>query len=297
MLIGLKVAGREIRGSCVEMNKKISCEGEFARSWDILLLKCDSCGREFMRKQCNHFNAKKNRSNSKDLCRNCKIKETSLLKYGFESPNQVGAVKQKQHESSKEYRDGNFVPARKTTTDEELRQLKLLNLTKAHQTIKQTWDDWRAQVKKGALLARKDPSKYIISEEGQRNNRLASSRASKLRWTDPVYKEKMSKLRFRVSKFQLKLFEEKVKQDSDWKLEWPVPNSGYTADLCNPNTKEIIECFGDYWHCNPKKFAADYYHKIVHKTAQQIWDYDKQRLETLRGLGYSVTVVWESERK
>ncbi len=105
----------------------------------------------------------------------------------------------------------------------------------------------------------------------------------------------MATVRYRVSKFQAQLFQEMKKQDSYWILEYPVPDSPYTVDLCNTKTKEIIECYGDYWHCNPKRFSADYYHRIVHKTAKEIWEYDIRRQRDLEKLGYIVSIVWESD--
>jgi len=59
--------------------------------------------------------------------------------------------------------------------------------------------------------------------------------------------------------------------------------------------EEIIECFGDYWHCNPKSYTSDYYHKRVHKTAVEIWKADKQRIDVLEELGYSVRIIWENK--
>lgn len=57
----------------------------------------------------------------------------------------------------------------------------------------------------------------------------------------------------------------------------------------------IIECQGDYWHCKPSKFEADYYHSRKHLTAQQIWDYDRNKEEALIKEGYNVLYIWEED--
>ncbi len=59
--------------------------------------------------------------------------------------------------------------------------------------------------------------------------------------------------------------------------------------------QNIIECQGDYWHCNPIKFNHNYFHKLKHMNAQQIWDYDKNKKEKFNELGYNVIYIWEYE--
>jgi G:T-mismatch repair DNA endonuclease (very short patch repair protein) len=71
--------------------------------------------------------------------------------------------------------------------------------------------------------------------------------------------------------------------------------SRYKPDYVNVETKHIIEVYGDYWHCNPKYFDANFYHTQLKKTAAEKWQEDKQRNMHLESLGYSVTVVWESD--
>ena len=61
------------------------------------------------------------------------------------------------------------------------------------------------------------------------------------------------------------------------------------------NKKHIIEVYGDYWHCNPKLFKEDFYHPQLKQTAAEKWAADDQRKQYLESLGYTVTVVWESD--
>lgn len=73
--------------------------------------------------------------------------------------------------------------------------------------------------------------------------------------------------------------------------------SKYTVDYVNENTKHIIEINGDYWHCNPKLFKPDYYNSSIGMTASEKWKYDENRKKYLENLGYSVTIIWETDLK
>jgi very-short-patch-repair endonuclease len=69
----------------------------------------------------------------------------------------------------------------------------------------------------------------------------------------------------------------------------------YNVDFLNKKTKHIIEIHGDYWHCNPKIYSDDFIHPYFKMTAKERRVIDQQRKEYLESLGYSVTVVWESD--
>jgi hypothetical protein len=69
----------------------------------------------------------------------------------------------------------------------------------------------------------------------------------------------------------------------------------YRPDYVNQERKHIIEFNGDFWHCNPALYEANFYHPGLKMTAAEKWNLDQQRKEYLESLGYSVTVVWESD--
>ena len=58
---------------------------------------------------------------------------------------------------------------------------------------------------------------------------------------------------------------------------------------------KIIEINGDFWHMNSNKFKADDYNDMMHKTAKEIWDENKNKLNLAKSSGYDVLVVWESD--
>lgn len=70
--------------------------------------------------------------------------------------------------------------------------------------------------------------------------------------------------------------------------------SYYTVDFINEESKHIIEVHGDYWHCNPKTYSENFVNKTG-ITAKEKWNKDEQRKHYLESLGYTVTVVWESD--
>lgn len=59
--------------------------------------------------------------------------------------------------------------------------------------------------------------------------------------------------------------------------------------------KYIIECYGDFWHCNPQKYSPGYFNKGKKKTAKEIWERDLQRKNTFQDMGYKFISLWESE--
>jgi hypothetical protein len=59
--------------------------------------------------------------------------------------------------------------------------------------------------------------------------------------------------------------------------------------------KIILECQGDYFHCNPIKYSPDYYHVKRQKTAKEIWDIDANRKKFLIDSGYNIIYIWEND--
>lgn len=97
-----------------------------------------------------------------------------------------------------------------------------------------------------------------------------------------------------ISKFQKRIYDEVKKEYSDALLEEYLSDVNKSVDIYVPSKKLIIECFGNYWHCNPNLYKPDYYHKNVKLTAEQIWHKDNERIEYFKKLGYQVKIVWET---
>jgi hypothetical protein len=101
----------------------------------------------------------------------------------------------------------------------------------------------------------------------------------------------------RISKFQRREYEQILTKYPDAKLEEYLPDVQKSVDIYIPSQRKIVECFGDFWHCNPEMYDPEYYHKYVHMNASEIWKRDEDRIKTFRDAGYQVEVVWENTQK
>jgi len=80
---------------------------------------------------------------------------------------------------------------------------------------------------------------------------------------------------------------------------------GYQCDILIPvqegiTQKTIIECDGDYFHCNPLKYSKDFVRFPNSKDNQPacvIWEKDKIRTKELQEKGFRVIRLWEHEIK
>lgn len=99
----------------------------------------------------------------------------------------------------------------------------------------------------------------------------------------------------RISKFQKKCYEKILQTHPDAELERYLDDAKRAVDILIPSLKYIIECHGDYWHCNPSKYSPYYYNKLVHLTAKEIWKRDEDKKRLLESLGYTVEVIWENK--
>jgi hypothetical protein len=78
----------------------------------------------------------------------------------------------------------------------------------------------------------------------------------------------------------------------------PIGSFSVDKYICDIYIKElnlIIEFNGDYWHCNPKKYDGDYLHPHKKKTAKEIWDEDKLRVDNIKKYGYNLMIIWERD--
>jgi very-short-patch-repair endonuclease len=74
-----------------------------------------------------------------------------------------------------------------------------------------------------------------------------------------------------------------------------VQISYYNVDFINRSVNHIIEVYGDYWHCNPKLYPDNYMHPYFKMTAKQKRKLDEDRVQYLESLGYTVSIIWESD--
>ena len=77
-------------------------------------------------------------------------------------------------------------------------------------------------------------------------------------------------------------------------FEQQVAIDRYTVDFL-VDKKYIVECYGDFWHCNPHQYTSSYFNKGKKKTAEEIWERDNQRKEQFQKMGYKFLCLWESD--
>lgn len=71
--------------------------------------------------------------------------------------------------------------------------------------------------------------------------------------------------------------------------------NAYKYDLTFNTIKKIIEFNGDYWHCNPQLYEAEYINRVKMISANDIWEYDKSKIDAANNHGYEVLTIWESD--
>lgn len=88
-----------------------------------------------------------------------------------------------------------------------------------------------------------------------------------------------------------------IKENINNDIQANVPIDRYVVDILYKNY--IIEFYGDFWHANPKFYEeADLIKSFnINKTAKELWEYDKKRIEYLKSVGYNVLVIWEEDWK
>jgi len=73
---------------------------------------------------------------------------------------------------------------------------------------------------------------------------------------------------------------------------------GYQCDILIPSMNLVIECDGDFIHCNPKRYSPDFVRFPNSKNNQPayvIWERDKIRTKELIEKGFKVLRLWEFE--
>lgn len=59
---------------------------------------------------------------------------------------------------------------------------------------------------------------------------------------------------------------------------------------------KAIEFNGDYWHCNPNKYAENWYHPQSELLARHVWEKDAKKIQALKDKrNIDTLIIWESE--
>lgn len=142
--------------------------------------------------------------------------------------------------------------------------------------------------------------KYGLAHKG------VISKAQKKYWASVSKEDKAIKLKKFIEAGQVSCKKNKntkiekytynvLKRYEDLLQNVKIPTTSYYADFLIPSLKLIVECYGDYWHCNPEIYSDTFYNKSLKMTAQEKWAKDGARLEVFNKLGYKTIVVWENQ--
>lgn len=74
-----------------------------------------------------------------------------------------------------------------------------------------------------------------------------------------------------------------------YKTQQPIDR--WSVDFLLDNGK-IIECFGDYWHCNPQRYSSDY--KLTEAQQKNI-KRDKEKISYFEKENRNYLILWETE--
>lgn len=150
-----------------------------------------------------------------------------------------------------------------------------------------------------ASAGRRDRSTYhkIV------NDPVELSQRAKLRWKDASPKERTASLK----KF-IEAGQHANKKSRDTKIEVVVASllsflgaeykhihkiGQYYVDFVVGH--KVVECYGDYRHCNPSLYADTVYNKSLHMTCLEKRVMDVKRVEMIEASGYEVLCLWESD--
>lgn len=299
MPIGIIKNKEEIVGECsietvtISYNKTetVVCDGTIATANDRVIYICSCCNKR-VTEGIRRFRAKKFR----EICKGCSTRETCLNKYGVESTNHLPEVKRKQQDTDKDYVLGNDYKENKTSNPEELSELRSKITSERWANGKYSEVDYSTSAKK--KWENEDFRSKMMDYVRSERHRTMSSNLLKKRWKenpDQCLDALIKSCKHRFSKFHKRIEEFLNLKELGFLRDAKVGR--FIGDEVNFEKKIIIEANGDYVHANPKKYKPEDIILLPGNkyTAQEKWDFDRARTETLESLGFKVIILWESD--
>jgi G:T-mismatch repair DNA endonuclease (very short patch repair protein) len=106
--------------------------------------------------------------------------------------------------------------------------------------------------------------------------------------------------KIKISTAEIKINEQLKEKGYETITQYQIPGVEFIYDIYLPKDNIVIEYNGDYWHCNPKKYPADYrvpFPRPRLKTAQDIWKRDSFKKYLAQKAGCKILIIWESDYK
>ncbi len=74
-----------------------------------------------------------------------------------------------------------------------------------------------------------------------------------------------------------------------------VEGRRYCFDILLVEHLLLIEINGDYWHCNPSKYDAEFFHPHRKLNSKAIWEYDSLKAADAQVAGFNTLTLWEED--
>ena len=158
-----------------------------------------------------------------------------------------------------------------------------------------------SQTLEGREISSKSATKRFKGITLSEDHKEKISKNNFVKWEDPKYRSLRSQEQNlkNTSKF-LSKWHLKMREILELSKLGFIPEryiEGYRVDEVNEEKRIIIEFNGDYWHCNPDRYSADFvvWSGKTPYTAAERWERDRQRKAKLESAGYRVIYIWESD--
>lgn len=235
--------------------------------------------------------AKKRRENNNHIviitCKECG-ENAETKAYKLEHYKKIGGINCKKCISKMSRERMKLTRSRETKEERSLRAKKGNASIKRNrgETVKKQWDNFR-----------KDPEKF-------KNICDAKSERMKKVWAEKYSDDKKNKIIKALigseGKSRSKISEDLKNMMIDENIYEGFiseePFHGFIPDEINHNIRLIIEFYGDFYHCNPRKYMnPDQYIRAIKRTVGEQWKRDRMRLACFNKHGYSVLIVWEKD--
>ncbi|MDR0676471.1 MAG: hypothetical protein LBF97_05480 [Elusimicrobiota bacterium] len=141
------------------------------------------------------------------------------------------------------------------------------------------------------------------TEDQKRIRKLISSRGQKRAFkNNPEYYRKIKRDAGRVSfksgsKFQINKFEQKVLNwllSHNLKAEFSPIIGKYQYDFIIHGKRILIECQGDYWHCNPKIYGNKKFSELRDIIRSKIFS-DLRKKIYAKEKNFKLLIIWEKD--
>ena len=110
------------------------------------------------------------------------------------------------------------------------------------------------------------------------------------------HRRKKKRLRQKRTRAKIEDTVERYLTDLNLRYEAGKHIGKYSVDFLVEG-KLIVECYGNFWHCNPKKYPPKFYNKGLKCEAHRKWEKDLRRQRILENMGYRFLVLWETDIK